>query len=245
MKILDKIKKLIAHADSAKQMGSFEEAKAFMEKAQELMNTHNLSMLDVLRHAQQQGEAERFKDYLIGEKIYMKENLAGSRWKCDLIKVLAHHNLTNVMFHNNNNKEYATVYGEGQHVEVVQYLFNFLSIHLLNLAKQSRATDPASATLCRHTYLKNFLIGAISGLQTQLLQQASESKFASQLNEIMVLNSVLLEQYKKKAWPDSFLKASKRIEVGAGYDKGVNAGENVQLGNRLAAEKVAEKRLLK
>lgn len=50
-KILEKIKKLIAHAESAGEIGSSDEAAAFAEKIKALLDAHDLTMTDVEIHA--------------------------------------------------------------------------------------------------------------------------------------------------------------------------------------------------
>ncbi len=47
MKVIDKLRKLIAHAQSAKTIGSKSEAEAFATKIQELLDAYNLSMCDI------------------------------------------------------------------------------------------------------------------------------------------------------------------------------------------------------
>ncbi len=46
-KIIEKLRKLIAHAKSAREIGNVAEAEAFAEKIQELLDTHNLSMSEI------------------------------------------------------------------------------------------------------------------------------------------------------------------------------------------------------
>lgn len=49
-KILDKLAKLLAHAESATEIGNTHEAAAFAERIQHLCNQHDLSLDDVERH---------------------------------------------------------------------------------------------------------------------------------------------------------------------------------------------------
>jgi hypothetical protein len=50
-KILDKLKKLIAHSKSAEEIGSAHEAEAFAARIQQMLDEYNLSMDDVELHA--------------------------------------------------------------------------------------------------------------------------------------------------------------------------------------------------
>lgn len=50
-KILEKLRKMVAHAESASAIGSTAEAEAFGAKIQSLLDEHNLSMDDVELHA--------------------------------------------------------------------------------------------------------------------------------------------------------------------------------------------------
>lgn len=57
-KLLDKLKKLIAHEESARAIGNIAEAEAFADKIQQLLDTKNLSMSDVEVHAEQSSEID-------------------------------------------------------------------------------------------------------------------------------------------------------------------------------------------
>ena len=46
-KILEKIKKLIRHKESAEKIGSISEAEAFAVKIQKLLNEYNISLSDI------------------------------------------------------------------------------------------------------------------------------------------------------------------------------------------------------
>jgi hypothetical protein len=65
--IIDRIKKLKAHAESAKAMGSLEEAETFMLKVTELMTEYNVSLFEVDSHQTQ--EKDKFKNWAYAEWI--------------------------------------------------------------------------------------------------------------------------------------------------------------------------------
>ena len=64
-KMIDRIQKLLAHADSAKKLGNEEEAQAFAAKVNELLLKHKLSMSSVEVAAQ---DADDAMGLLLGER---------------------------------------------------------------------------------------------------------------------------------------------------------------------------------
>lgn len=241
--IIYKIKSLMNTAESYKELGNLEAAEAATAKANELLLKHNID-LHKIRMAQA-NDNDKFADWIYGEYVSYKENLAGNRWRMDLIKMVCNHNLTGVIFNIN---ETFRVYGLAENVEVTVWLYNFLGVHLMRLAKEFMAgLDPGTkATQCRHTWLKNFLLGAIEGVDNKLSAQRQESTLAKAIWKLILYNEKSLLEYKQKVEPGFITVNPKSIELTDGYANGLEAGKNVELNNRrLTAEKQVEKKLLK
>lgn len=86
MKLLERIKKLHNHAESAKQLGNEAEAAAFAAKVQELMAEHKLSFSH-LTAVQQDAQDPLDREYVRPEGGPMK--MKAVAWQLDLAKVLA------------------------------------------------------------------------------------------------------------------------------------------------------------
>jgi Protein of unknown function (DUF2786) len=243
--IADKVKALLSKAESLKEIGNLAEAEAFMLKAEELIMAHNLSRHEI--HMAGGKERDRFDGWCYSERISYKENLAGNRWKLDLIKMLAKHNLCNTIIDKTGDRgNWIIVYGLGENVEMVIWLYNFLSVKLLHLAKKSRELNPVSAAYCRHTYLKSFLIGAVNGINEKIIEQQRAAAMCDQINALIVINKEDLNKYRDTQWPSNHTTQSKSIRLTAGYREGFAAGKDMNLGQRIsAAQAKVESKLLK
>jgi hypothetical protein len=235
--ILDKMKKLLAKAESAKEIGSLAEAEAFMAKVNELLMLHNLSMFDLHKHAAK--GTDEFATWGYSERIVYKENLAGDQWKRLLLNVICKHNLTWSTIRKSDKT--LCVYGDMQNVESTVWMFYFLETKLMVLAKQYMNELPKDVrdANCRHYHLKNFLIGAVDGLDTKLKKQTAESN-----NAMVVSNKTALDKFIRAKLPNIKEAKCMRVEAGNGYAEGFEAGSNMSLGARLAAAKSTEGKLL-
>lgn len=241
--IIQRIKKLLKHAESAKELGSKEEAQAFAGKANELLMEHNLSMLDVAQSA----EGDAFSEYVYGEKISYKDNQSGSRWKFELITVLTYFNLCNFTF--NRGLKTFRVYGKMQNVDVVVWMYNFLSIGLLRLAQEAHVNmDPMMKVMYsnRYAFLKDFLLGAVVGIRRKLQAQRDEMAKSSQFNALMVVTDKQLGAFIGKAAPDvkENTREAKTIMVGPAHSLGVKAGEKFNITSPLANSTTKESKKL-
>lgn len=251
--ILDTIRKLVETAESKKTSGdptTLLEAEAFMQKAEELMAKHNIDMHEVRKAAA--ANSDKFAHWVYGERIYTKENLAGSRWRHDLIKMLCDHNLTGVIFNAKGEKEGFRVYGDMQNVEVTVWLYNYLDVTLMSLAKAYRAgLDSITRDVlgCRHTVLKSFIDGAITGISRKLYEQREQSPYKAAMWEVVKYNDAALQEYLKEKIKNFVSSKSKSIDikVDSAFAAGVEAGRAVQLtGRRLATgEEAVKTKLLK
>jgi len=270
-KLIDKIAKLLKVAESKKHAASketdkqtidrlLEEADSFSAHATRLLLEHNIEMMKV---RQKMGEEAISADEQIGvyaERISYSENLAGDRWLKDLIKVIVKHNLCGVIFAvppTNTPAKFAKdhktfkVYGSIQNVDVSVWLFNWLKENLMVLAKQYRLSLPPDefAKYCRHTILKDFLTGAIVGLDDRLTDQAEEMASQQAFGALIKYNAEALDKFLKEKFPHSYKSnpASKKIHTPGALEAGYAAGQTVDLGTDkklTAAQKKLNNKLL-
>jgi len=241
-KIIDKIKKLLKKAESAKEIGSLAEAEAFMNKANELLIEYNLTMHQIAMSSMK--DADIFAKWLYSEPITYDETLAGKRWKLELIGVICTYNLCWYTY--NSSSKTFRVYGDMQNVESVIWIYNFLHIRLLHMAKESRkANKDQSDLLCRHTYLKNYLKGAIDGINVKLyLQQQAAKKGTPGVSDLILYNDKALDQYRKEKLPKLYKDSTRKMEPGLGYENGYDDAKNIDLNKKLQSEVIIEKKLL-
>jgi hypothetical protein len=253
-RMIDIIAKLFAKADATH---SQQEAEALTQKANELLIKYNIDRQKVFDSLNKDGQGDKFESWVTGEKVQYKENLAGNRWRKELIKMLCRHNLCGVIFSNSKDDKYLKrdptflVYGDMQNVEMVVWLYHYLDTYLMRMAKESRAalTDEERDMQCRHTYLVNFLDGAIHGIERKLNDERLASELKDQIGQLIKYNDKAIEEYRDKVFGKTIWTSNKSKErkTDLGYEDGFEAGKNVKLSERRLtnAEDKVKSKLLK
>jgi len=233
--MIARIKKLMRHAESAQKIGSLAEAETFSAKATELIQEYNIE-LHLLKFDEQE---EDFSQYMYGESISYKDNQSGQRWKLNLVSVLCKHNFCNYTW-----KSYSKtfrVYGRMENVDSVVWLYNFLSTGLLRLAQEAHVNRTSEHIMMygdrRYAFLKDYLIGAVVGIDRKLDRQKRESVHAEQITALMVVNKEALGKFLKSQDPTVRTVKMKPMRVGAAYRDGLVAGENYNINKPLATAK--------
>lgn len=214
------------HAESAKQIGSIEEANLFATKATELMMEYNLSLDQIpLENLEQ----EMFDKWTYAEKISYSCNQSGNRWKLNLIKTLTYFNFCSFTY--NTYSKTFKIYGKMENVDVVIWQYNFLTIGLLRIAQvaHTELSDVEKRQTLRYSFLKDFLLGAVVGLTQQLAEQRKKHESES-LTGLMLYNAEALEKF-IGTQDENLVKARKQktIYVSGAYDDGVEAGQNYSI----------------
>lgn len=244
--IINKIRALIEKAQSNKEIGELAEAESLIAMAEKLMEKYNIDMHAVRMAAAMSND--KFANWVYGERVYTTEHLAGNRWRHDLIKMLCEHNLTAVIFGAKGEKPSFRVYGDISNVEVTVFLYHFLDMTLLRLAKEYRASlDSITRDMlgCRHTVLKSFLDGAITGISRKLHDQKEESEHKAAMGALIKYNDKALDEYLKEKIKDFVSKMPKQVDVkvDSAFEAGRIAGENVKLTGRRLEDAVKSKLL--
>ena len=243
--ILARIAKLIAHSKSAEQMGSLEEAATFAAKANDLLLEYNLSMADV--NALNEQKADPFANWKYSETISYKDNQSGSKWRYMLMQTLVEHNFCNFTFQRA--LKQLRVYGDMQNVDVVVWMYHFISMGLLRLAQQAHVNLPPEqkSLINRYAFLKNYLIGAVKGIGDKLeAQRIAQYKSHAGTYALIKTNDIQLKAFVTKTQPD--IKSSSGIKssttLGFGAAQGYKAGRDFNITQPLPAAKPSTIKLL-
>ncbi|QQO97196.1 hypothetical protein M1M30_gp010 [Maribacter phage Colly_1] len=147
--LIEKLSKLLKKAESAKELGSLDEANMFMAKVQELCTKHQLEMSEVrdfnekpkITTTREQAKAYNEKhgygfghpDRKAASAIDWQTNGLEGHWNLTLIDILAEHNLCKALF----GQTYATstLIGTEENIEIVKYLYAVIKPIILDLAK--------------------------------------------------------------------------------------------------------------
>lgn len=248
--ILQRIKKLIEHAESAKSMGSTSEAESFMMKATELCTEYNISMIEAMATEIKQGN--EFKNWGYSETISYYDKHQGNEWKKSLLSVITDYNFTSFVFWKKTMR--LQVYGSMENVDMTVWLYNFMSIGLYNLAQQKykeiltekRKRNKAEADkFCKveaYEFKRDFLLGAIDGIAVKLAKQRADNYKGAY--DIIKVNDDALSTFVEQKFPRIHKKKPskvKYVETGEGYNHGYEAGKNFNINKPLNTNQDVQK----
>ena len=223
--LIQRIKKLLKHAESARKLGSIEEAEAFAFKANQLLIEHNIAQMEV----EETEESDKFRNMGWSETISYKDNQAGSAWRIFLLRSIVKYNFCNFTY--KQGLKTFQIYGKMENVEVVVWLYNFLSTGLLSLAQHQHTllSKEQKKAYNRYAFLKDFLLGASQGIDYQFQKQREEQE-TNKMTSLIIYNNKALQEYIKHSDPE--IKTGnpvKKQRVGEAFTKGLSAGKEYKV----------------
>jgi len=233
-KIIDKIRKLFAQAESEKAIGNEAAAANFAAKVQELLDRHNLSLSDIEIAAAKSGQIEAERVNLILQKI--------EAWQCHLLQNIA---VANGCMSLENEAGYMIVIGRQNDRAVVIEFYNYferlaweLAENALKAYKEAKK-DWYFADREAHfdEFRKSFLIGFALRLSERLGAQHSQDK---QIDQNYNPNALVFHGSKAR---DSINFAFENFQVDdvreterpthrQGFNSGTDSGDKVALTNK-------------
>lgn len=230
--ILARIKKLMRHSKSARELGSLEEAEAFAAKVVELSQQYNIELSTIKVDEEDKDE---FSKYMYGEYVNYSCNQAGNRWRLDLVGVITESNFCSYLFNSHHRR--FRVYGRMENVDVSIWMYNFLSTGLMRLAQEAHTQRSAEDKIVygsnRYSFLKDWLLGAVEGIRYKLEQEKKRKENVDQINGLVLYNKEQLSRFLKETNPNVKAKVFKTIHVGSAYAKGYEAGKNYNISKPL------------
>jgi hypothetical protein len=231
--IIERIKKLLKHSESAKSLESLEEASVFLAKANELLLKHNLELSQIVIN----DDSDRFANWVYGESVSYQDNQSGSRWRVALLDLLTTHNMCSYTF--NRASKTFRVCGYMSNVDAVIWMYHFTSNMLLKLAQKAHVEGKGDLMLQliygrdlsnRYAFLKDWLLGGVSGFEVKL--DFEKRTRNSQTQALVVSNSKMLDKFIRKTNP-AVKSASpvkrKSVTVGPAYNDGQKVGRNLDI----------------
>ena len=219
-RIIDRIRKLQKHAESARQMGSLNEYFAFAERITELLTKYNLSELDIKLT---EGEQEKMdlSGFGLSDAVSCRGE-AGSGWRRHLLNVICQYNYCRSV--GQPRDKTVRVYGRGENVETTIWLYLFLSTHFLAMARQHYKAYHTSSPLrlTRFKFIRHFLLGAVDGLGDFYIQQTSEAS-----TSVLLYNDHALDAYESQLHIEKVTRTYKaeRVDKEA-YSQGHRIGKD-------------------
>lgn len=135
---LDKIKKLLNKAESAKEIGSVKEAEIFMIKVQELLIKHNLTMQDMNMHeldSEKNGRKARdITETGYDDGISFGKLVSDGRWELPLLSALTNNYMCTYLYNSFTRK--ATIIGTTDNIQVVKAMYEYMVNVMRRLSRE-------------------------------------------------------------------------------------------------------------
>jgi hypothetical protein len=219
--ILDKIKKLMAHQESAEQMGSIHEAEAFAAKIQKMMHAHNISLKDISFEDLKENVKQEYLDSKIASVSYSLGYF--------IMYPIAKYNWCRVYIAKRNRM---LIVGSPENIEACKMIYDTVLAIFLKVGKEKYKTTNKAVGL--DTYLREFLQGCANGLadkfkaERKILELQNSSSTA-----LIVRNDKAVEAYVEKTFKVGKSKA-REVKKSDAYFQGLQTGRNVELNKKIS-----------
>ncbi len=234
-KVIDKVRKLRRHAESAQQLGNEAEAQAFAARVQEMLTTHKLSLSEV------EWDADVSKSTVIERTVGYAEEFKFKKarilWEEKLAGIIAQAHFCRLCVGTKTN--HLTFVGTEQDTEVCE--FAFVTLHRLAAIISEREyckyfweCDRQGQVHLARGYKANFLLGFLVRLRQRLDEQRERTQASSSLaltrlsTAITKVNRYFSEHYEQPGKMSRPLKHKVPVNS-AGYDRGVQVADGVNL----------------
>lgn len=237
--IIEKIRKLQAHAESAHKLGNVEEAQLFAGKVSELLMRHKLEMSDI--DTEEHSQDDEIDSTVVDPRDHGYE-FASKRiyWQEHLASIVAHYNFCRIMVLPGRNKIFFV--GKAEDRAVAIYLFVYL-VKTLAPAAQKAYDDAYYARAAQFlpmppNFKKSFFIGAITALKNRFdaMRKSVEHEVGESCTALIRKTDAALQKYidenSSGGNADSIGQASSYSRDG--YNKGHDYGSRVELNKALA-----------
>jgi hypothetical protein len=229
--IIDKIRKLIRHERSARDMGSAAEAEAFAAKIHALLLQHKISMSEVAVE-DEQAEPPRVGEEEIpigGKPRYGSVRKEDSR----LMNVIAKHHFCQAIIIGGTNL--VILVGAEDDRAVVAEMFRFLNSTMKRLARLEEEKTKAARRSVRR-FKPHFYLGFAGAIHRRYakMREAADAGSTALIRADALVKSYVQENLKTE--PVQPRKEKKSINKN-GYFAGVAAGSQVSLGTNVLSSR--------
>lgn len=193
-RLLARLVKLQAKAESAQELGNVREAEAFAAKVSELLIRHKLSMTD-LEFAQEY-ESEGVESTVVPPAAWGGRPAARRvRWVEDLAQVIAEaHGCRSLVYPGSNLVGFAGRYTDRV---VVVYLFRKLARDLTAMCETAHSEAKARREWSPRTWRRSWRTGAVDGLYSRLAELRREAEAESGSNALVRLSGEAVDSWLK------------------------------------------------
>lgn len=224
-KIIEKIKKLIAHQKSAQDLGSIEEAEAFASKVQKMLTQYNISMKDI--------SFEELKDNITKEIISSRIVSVSDTMGFNLMYVIAKWNFCRVYKFEGDKQKRFIIIGDSNNIEICKSMYDIVLDIFLREGKRIYKLHERPMGL--DTYLREFIVGCYNGLDSKFKEERKTFEIShSETTAIVVRNDKAVSEFVKNTFgPVRKSRSSTSYRKGEAYANGFNTGKNVEINKKV------------
>jgi hypothetical protein len=227
----ERIRKLLALAESAKEVGSIHEAEVATQKALHLLWENGLSEADVRDYKQSELE---FRVYAESDYWY------GRSYICQLIGTLSEVCLCAGVRTIQGRQVTFNLHGRPENLQVFDYLFKLCIRTFEKYGKEMQAN------LGRSLYMPSFFRGCVIGLSKKIREQKQADENVHAIEAVILCEKTNLWNFINEQYPDmGKARESRTTDDRASLRAGKVVGENTELTTALPAESRAQSNLLK
>jgi hypothetical protein len=221
-RIKEKLAKMMAKEESARELGNQAEAEAFAAKIQDMLLQYELDLGDIKRNTAE--------SIAVDKEMFDTETLTNpheSNWVVHLYNACSRANFCKILVRNATGTN-ITIIGTDMNREFLHFMVHQLVPKIRHLAKGSWLAYGGPEK--RNTFIRGFLKGCCRGIATKLnLDLFAQQKNQEQVNALVVQKDRAVQQ-----WMDTHIGRVRSVGMNTGsgrhgYDQGVEAGKNINI----------------
>lgn len=221
--ILKKLQKLQKLYESAKKVNSEGEAEAAAAAIQRLLTLYNISIEEI-------GDEDENK--IIEESVDNLGKIGGS-WESRMISVICKYNYCTCFRCGGNHKKMMII-GDKENINVVKWMKDYLFERFFELGKQRYSSLKKSGETVsdRDTFLRSYLMGCASGLDSKLKEEREkmekEKEVGEKVTALVLKKDAEVNEYVKNKYNLVYSKL-RMLKNTSAMLMGYHDGKNVEL----------------
>lgn len=234
---INKLKKKIKHLlDLAANAGTKEEAATAAGMAERLAEKHRLNIAEL----EITGEIDA--EDVTGDSLYSENST--SKWKSKLANALCIFNGCKAIYISKSDLRtfrkkggQINIFGRPSDIEIVKYLYAYLSVEIERLAKTNTKRQNLSRGEAKG-YSNAYKMGAVEGVYIQLKEAQQEARKEATSTALAVVDKRAndAEQYMKTIHKNVVKAPHARFTNVKGFLDGKEAGKNIHLGKSIGGD---------
>jgi hypothetical protein len=223
--VIDKLRKIMAHAASAREIGNLAEAEAFAAKAQELLLRHKLDMTEVEFAAEEAAEPVMSDVFSATETLDLPIKRTHDNWIGILMLACAKANFCKILKMRHSNT--FSVVGRATDRQAATELFTYLSKACIEMAPNE--ADRNCIINQRRSYISSFKLGFASAIYHRIVHKQMELKAGAQEQGLIRIDQMekAVEKKFKELYPYTTTGAPARAYNRSGFAAGKVYGQAV------------------